>query len=318
MLLPQHFVIAGNSIPTITFFILGAFIVSIFIFWYEGTRDGFDADRLFDLFFLIALLSFVPILFMKFPRIVVYSAFFSALVLAKLLTNKWKWSMYRILDICALVFSINAAFVLLYYLLSSFSALILVPFLLALAFSVCTVLYRRKLTSGVTFGVFVMAFSGISWFFYRGYVDLLFYILSITIGLVTFYYRKKKFMTKFNIASDLLNRLKNKLLSKKARLETGQKKLIEEDPYMQPGRDTSNSEEMDEAILEDLAKEEIEIKKGNLLGMEDQVEKALNKMAEGQYGVCEVCGNPIDKARLEVYPEATKCMDCARKAESTE
>ncbi len=39
---------------------------------------------------------------------------------------------------------------------------------------------------------------------------------------------------------------------------------------------------------------------------------ALERVDAGTYGVCEVCGRPIPEARLEVRPEATRCVQHAR------
>lgn len=44
------------------------------------------------------------------------------------------------------------------------------------------------------------------------------------------------------------------------------------------------------------------------------VNKALRKMEEGNYGLCESCAKPIDPKRLEAFPSATACMDCKRKS----
>ncbi len=41
-----------------------------------------------------------------------------------------------------------------------------------------------------------------------------------------------------------------------------------------------------------------------------EVEHALHKLAEGTYGRCDVCGQPIDPARLEALPQATLCLSC--------
>ncbi|MEZ5322802.1 MAG: TraR/DksA C4-type zinc finger protein [Microthrixaceae bacterium] len=40
-------------------------------------------------------------------------------------------------------------------------------------------------------------------------------------------------------------------------------------------------------------------------------EAAVSRAADGTYGVCEVCGNPIPPARLEALPEARRCVGCA-------
>ncbi len=41
-----------------------------------------------------------------------------------------------------------------------------------------------------------------------------------------------------------------------------------------------------------------------------EVEHALHKLAEGTYGRCDVCGQPIDPARLKALPQATLCLSC--------
>ncbi len=43
------------------------------------------------------------------------------------------------------------------------------------------------------------------------------------------------------------------------------------------------------------------------------VDKALKKIKEGNYGLCEKCDNPIDVKRLKAFPSATACMDCKKK-----
>ncbi len=41
------------------------------------------------------------------------------------------------------------------------------------------------------------------------------------------------------------------------------------------------------------------------------VERALAKLDEGTYGVCDSCGEPIAPERLEAIPWAVLCMTCA-------
>ena len=50
----------------------------------------------------------------------------------------------------------------------------------------------------------------------------------------------------------------------------------------------------------------------NTEGRLQDVEDALRKLGEGTYGKCEVCGNPIAKARLEAVPTARLCLDDQR------
>ncbi|MEY4497951.1 MAG: hypothetical protein RJA40_56 [Actinomycetota bacterium] len=46
-----------------------------------------------------------------------------------------------------------------------------------------------------------------------------------------------------------------------------------------------------------------------------QTERALERIDSKSYGHCEECGNPIGKARLQVFPRATLCMICKQKEE---
>ena len=46
-----------------------------------------------------------------------------------------------------------------------------------------------------------------------------------------------------------------------------------------------------------------------------QTERALERIDAKTYGLCEDCGAPIGKARLQVFPRATLCMICKQKEE---
>lgn len=46
-----------------------------------------------------------------------------------------------------------------------------------------------------------------------------------------------------------------------------------------------------------------------------QVDHALHRIAEGTYGECESCGQPIGKMRLQAFPRATLCLTCKQKQE---
>lgn len=43
------------------------------------------------------------------------------------------------------------------------------------------------------------------------------------------------------------------------------------------------------------------------------LEVAIRKAEEGDYGLCEVCGQPIDPARLAILPHTKRCITCAQK-----
>jgi RNA polymerase-binding protein DksA len=48
----------------------------------------------------------------------------------------------------------------------------------------------------------------------------------------------------------------------------------------------------------------------NARDMLGQVDHALARIADGSYGVCENCGKPIGKYRLQAFPRATLCRTC--------
>ena len=47
----------------------------------------------------------------------------------------------------------------------------------------------------------------------------------------------------------------------------------------------------------------------------EQTEHALARIEAGTYGVCESCGKPIGKARLQAFPRATLCVACKQRQE---
>ncbi|WP_254667908.1 TraR/DksA family transcriptional regulator [Streptomyces griseus] len=47
----------------------------------------------------------------------------------------------------------------------------------------------------------------------------------------------------------------------------------------------------------------------------DQTERALARLEAGTYGLCEVCGKPIGKARMQAFPRATLCVEDKQKQE---
>ncbi len=46
----------------------------------------------------------------------------------------------------------------------------------------------------------------------------------------------------------------------------------------------------------------------NLRDLMDKIDKALAKMDEGSYGLCDRCGKPIERARLKALPYANLCL----------
>ena len=49
-----------------------------------------------------------------------------------------------------------------------------------------------------------------------------------------------------------------------------------------------------------------------------KIDKALQRLDEGEYDLCENCGNPIGFKRLMARPEATLCIACKEEQERQE
>jgi DnaK suppressor protein len=50
----------------------------------------------------------------------------------------------------------------------------------------------------------------------------------------------------------------------------------------------------------------------DLHAIEERLDRALDKLADGSYGSCDGCGGPISPGRLRVRPESVLCLECAR------
>jgi DnaK suppressor protein len=50
----------------------------------------------------------------------------------------------------------------------------------------------------------------------------------------------------------------------------------------------------------------------DLHAIEERLDRALDKLADGSYGICDECGDPIAPGRLNVRPESVLCLECAR------
>ncbi|MGA7562135.1 MAG: TraR/DksA C4-type zinc finger protein [Desulfobaccales bacterium] len=47
----------------------------------------------------------------------------------------------------------------------------------------------------------------------------------------------------------------------------------------------------------------------------EAIEEAMQRLENGTYGLCEVCGQPIEPRRLEIMPETPLCRNCMSQRE---
>ena len=112
------------------------------------------------------------------------------------------------------------------------------------------------------------------------------------------------------------NRFRTALLDERERVEKALANLRDD----HPGSLDDESEELSHASDNHLAEtatatlgREIDYTLGeNSEEVLSQIDAALRRIDEGTYGVCERCGREIAPERLEAYPWASLCIDCAR------
>lgn len=323
------------SIQPMWFFLGLGLFWALFIFWSEARRDGFDSDKSLDVVAVLALVIYgansaftywytrtavynYASSFLKVDQRLLAATFLSLLCIAVLylFSKFFKWSFFRLLDIFAVALSYLAVFSFVGFYLSSKNGqyLLLIAILIADYMFVLRNRGRSELPSGVIFSItaFLAGILLVLFARYSGY--LLFSFIFLTISGGNLVLRKKKSVSKVNLTTNFMNFIKNQLKSRDRALVEQEKLIKQEDPYLQPDRAQGNAEDMDEAILEDTAKEVSDARMGVAQGIRAQIKRALSFMKMGKYGICEICGKPIDKARLTAFPQATKCLDCANKS----
>ncbi len=102
----------------------------------------------------------------------------------------------------------------------------------------------------------------------------------------------------------------------KLRLENDRKRLEDQLEQLKASRPTENRREGSPfGKREEEATETADLE--NRMALEQrtkeqlaEVERALEKFEKGNYGICELCGKPINPERLEALPQALYCMEC--------
>jgi DnaK suppressor protein len=111
-----------------------------------------------------------------------------------------------------------------------------------------------------------------------------------------------------------LKKFKNLLEAKRIELVKKAKQTLDEDMTL----DVNDlPDEMDLASSEYLQSFTFRLR-GREKSFLDKINKALAKIDEGNFGVCEECGEEISLKRLEARPETTLCIRCKEDQERVE
>ena len=112
---------------------------------------------------------------------------------------------------------------------------------------------------------------------------------------------------KIEYFKNLLLKKKKEILSRIFEQEIAIKQLKEEEFEIPEEFDDYARIDINELILGEL--EDIEVK------ILQDIDKALERLSDGKYGYCEVCGQPIEEKRLEAIPWTSICIKHAKEAE---
>ncbi|OGC38714.1 hypothetical protein A3K42_00080 [candidate division WWE3 bacterium RBG_13_37_7] len=212
MNLPVIINIQGYAIYTFYVFLFLGILNWLFVIWYEARKDGFDVDKMFDMFFVSAILAGLTFLWVTrtYNWFLIYQPFspvlqldrwllaltimlVSSLVPLLIFCNIWHWSKYRILDIYSLALTQLGFFLALGSYLTR-GVIVVVPFILLLPLLYLLIKRLRsvKLQSGFVFSFFVLFNLVYIAVFYRKGGYLLFCFVLLTISFVNLIFRWRK------------------------------------------------------------------------------------------------------------------------------
>jgi RNA polymerase-binding protein DksA len=106
-------------------------------------------------------------------------------------------------------------------------------------------------------------------------------------------------------------RIRDALLERQVELRTEYDQTVTEITELQHNRltDSAGDDQADTGTKTFEREQEISLA-NNILERITQVERALERVEEGNYGWCEKCGSAIPVERLAAFPSATLCVSC--------
>jgi RNA polymerase-binding transcription factor len=122
-------------------------------------------------------------------------------------------------------------------------------------------------------------------------------------------------MAESKLTKKELTDLHGRLLEEKTQLET-QLMTIVEDSFATTQSDLSGDVGLDDESA-DAGTATFEREKdlsieNNVRDLLNKIARALRRMEEGSYGVCDICGKPIEKARIKALPYVDLCIKDAQ------
>lgn len=296
-----------------------SFLVYLYSVWRLGRQAGFNKEKVLDLgIFSLTFALLVQFIFFQFGFSYISIFFVGQAVFIYWYCRLESWSVLKIGDIFA------GSLVLAGFFYPNFPHPLFNLALLPVYLIIRRVGILKPRTGFVFLGflcLFAFFLTVFSYFQNHRvvYPDLALALVALgfsVLGLKNKEYKESMTLLKYTLPSDILEKIKNKLAEKQLALNSQEKNLAEAEKSLESGAERS-AEEQDQALT---AGEKI--KNDNLLTFvkdnKNQVDLALKKIDTGSYGLCEKCGQPVDHARLLVFPEARFCFNCEPKEENEE
>jgi DnaK suppressor protein len=107
-----------------------------------------------------------------------------------------------------------------------------------------------------------------------------------------------------------LDKIRSRLESERSRLQTELEQFQASAQLTEVRREGSPFGKREEEATESFELEKRLALERQIKEKLNEVEHALDKFTKGTYGLCDICGQPIDPARLEALPEANLCLNC--------
>ena len=121
-------------------------------------------------------------------------------------------------------------------------------------------------------------------------------------------------------SKEFLDKVETILENEKLRLESELVKFAKKNPNVENDFDAGFPEYGDkpDENAQEIAEYEANLAEEDLMehNLRD-IEKALDRLEKGTYGICKYCGQPIDPRRLQARPTASSCIDCKTKLQNS-
>lgn len=110
-----------------------------------------------------------------------------------------------------------------------------------------------------------------------------------------------------------MERFRQLILKKKKEifLQLGYLRTVNENPAKTSSNPLHVEDEVSDTIEREIAYNLAHREKNSL----ENLNQALERINKGTYGVCQTCGEDINKARLEAVLHATQCIKCQSREE---